>query len=229
MKKNKNKNMYIIYMYYVYFEKYNIIIITFSRCWSKTLINWVCALNNVVCRTHDEFISNTIVCLNTVKNIDDYLKKSEIYIISRNPYDRLVSTTLSHHCHDDKTFLEFVRTNKDWNFKCIQPDIEAIMEKYNYTILYFENLKNDFQNICLKHKIETLPQGNLEFKYSNISNFKFTEEIYNVKMGDFTDRLPYYTYFYNQEIINKIYNIFKNDFEKLKIPINIGNLYPEIL
>ena len=46
-------------MYILYSREYKCVFITFSRCWSKTLIKWVCAMNGVVgAKTHAQATNN---------------------------------------------------------------------------------------------------------------------------------------------------------------------------
>jgi hypothetical protein len=213
-------------MYLFYFKNYNFVIITYSRCWSKSLINWTAKIHNIKINNHNEFIQNKNICLNTYSDNEIYniIKTMHVYIIIRNPYERLVSSIISHHNNDNLSFLEFVDTHKDWNFKYSCPLIENIVKKYNPVILKFENLDYELKNICLKYSINIPVIGIKETTYTNI--FNNTSPIYELKIKNFNDTMPHYKHFYNQHIINKIYNIFKNDFDLFDININIEELKP---
>ena len=215
-------------MYILYFKTYNFVIITYSRCWSKTLIKWISKIYNIDIKTHGEFGKNKNICLNSysVDEILNILNSCEIYIIIRNPYDRIINATISHHTVDNLSFLEFVETQKNWNFKYYSPLIDLIVKKYNVNILKFENLQNDLLNLCMKYKIEIPIEGVKETKNIGINNF--SEPIYEMKLINFCKGCPHYKYFYNQYIIDKIYSIFKIDFDLFNIDINIDDLYPKI-
>jgi len=219
-------------MYIFYIKEYKCIFIVYSRCWSKTIINWIAELNNINPRpnNHNEASLNKDMCLNTFDDnyIKEFIKDYSVYIMIRSQYDRLISSTIAHHVHDNLTFLEFIKNNKDWNFKYHSPLVEYIIKNNtNYKILHFENFQNNLKEIVEKHNIPLLPKGNQEFFYVNdLSNFK--DKIYNIKFSEFIDtKTPYYKHFYNQELIDIVYKNFKIDFDLFGIPPNIEDLYPQ--
>jgi hypothetical protein len=196
------------------------------------MINWIADLNHINPRpkTHNEAVINKDMCLNTFN--DDYniefIKDYSIYIMIRNPYDRIFSIINAHNMHNDLTFLEYARNNKDWNFKYYYPLVEHIIKNNtNYKIIQFENFKNDLKEIVEKHNIPISYKGNQEYYYTNdLSMYK--DKIYNIKLSNFTHGIvPYYKHFYNQEIINIIYKVFKIDFDLFNIQPNIDDLYPQ--
>jgi hypothetical protein len=168
------------------------------------------------------------MCLNTYTDdeIYDILKSCDVYVVIRNPYERIINSTIAHHSSDNLSFLEFVKTNNEWDFKYFTPLIEKIVKNLNPTILNFENLTIQLNELRLKYNIDVLIDGQKETKW--ITSFNYSKPIYELQLIEFINECPHYKYFYNQYIINKIYNIFKEDFELFNIDINIDDLYPNI-
>lgn len=151
----------------------------------------------------------------------------------RNPYERFLLNIKAHNNHNDKSFLETVRYIKDNNIKLdtfYNDKTNILLKGKNTHILYFDNFKNDLENICVKHNIPYKPEGYKEYDSNEIENSEFkNKQIYDIKLSLFNYKnMLNYKYFYNQEIINYIYNIFKNDFIYFNFNKNIEDLKPDL-
>jgi len=210
-------------MYILYSEEYKLVFIVFSRCWSKTMINWLGTINNINIenrKTHKIVAENIDLCLNSLtsnelleKITDEYF----IYIMVRNPYERLLSTTIAHKQHENLTFKEFVYKYDNHNEIIMANEkVLILMLNRNYKILYFENFKEDLNNVKEEHNIPYDINGKQELiYYNNISNYD--NSIYNIKLKNFKNKIPSYNHFYTDEMKERIYNMFQIDFLTFKI------------
>lgn len=75
-------------MYFLYTKKYKCIFIIFSRCWSKTMINWIADIEEIERpKNHDECIQNTNICMNNLLNSNIYVNK--FYKIMENTEENI--------------------------------------------------------------------------------------------------------------------------------------------
>lgn len=211
-------------MYILYSKEYKLIFIMFSRCWSKTMINWIGEINNIPeneRNSHKKTAENKNMCLNSL-NFTEMLElidnNYKIYIMVRNPYDRLLSTTIAHKQHQHMTYKEFI--NKYDNHDSIimsHPKVIFLMKNREYEILYFPNFYIKLEQIRIQYEIPNEIKGYQELRYTNdISSYN--DNIYNLKLENFNnENIPYYTHFYNDELKNKVYKMFENDFLNFKM------------
>ena len=210
-------------MYILYSEEYKLVFIVFSRCWSKTMINWLGNINNINIenrKTHKMVAENIDLCLNCL-NTEELLKKVTedyfIYIMVRNPYERLLSTTIAHKQHENLTFKEFVYKYDNHNEIIMANEkVLLLMLNRDCEILYFENFKDDLNKIKEEHNIPFEINGRQELMYENdISNYN--SNIYDIKLKNFKNKIPSYNHFYTNEMKERIYNMFQIDFLTFKI------------
>lgn len=211
-------------MYILYSKEHKLVFIMFSRCWSKTMINWIGELNNIPeseRNSHKKAAENKNMCLNSynfteiLNIVDDSYK---IYIMVRNPYDRLLSTTIAHKQHQHMTFKEFVfKYDNHDSIIMSHPKVLLLMNNRNNEILYFKDFKRKLQEIIVNHEIPLEIKGYQELRYNNDIS-KYNENIYDIKLENFTnDSIPYFYNFYNNEMKLKVYEMFKKDFINFKI------------
>lgn len=136
------------------------------------------------------------------------------FMFVRNPYDRLVSTyfyLISDKCsHYDENIHnrlinETTNFNSYINYLCSINDYSNLNIHHNFQYIYayddnltervdyigkFENLQNDFENIC---EIIQFPKTKLEIINSSVH--------------------PYYKELYTDEIAEKVYTLYKKDFD----------------
>jgi hypothetical protein len=215
-------------------KEYNCIFITFSRCWSKTMIEFIKDLykldKNV---NHSTIVNYNHICLNkssieTLKKIkDDY----NIYFMVRNPYERFISNIGSHAQFSDKSFIEtinYYKENKYTQDTFYNEQTKILLSGKNVRIIKFDNLKNELNDIFLKHNIPIKLRGKKEYTWDKTIDLKSkNKNIYEQKLNIFKSyKMFNYKYFYNQEIIDFVYNKFKNDFTYFGFEKNIDNLVP---
>jgi hypothetical protein len=215
-------------MYILYCKDYKLAFIMFSRCWSKTMINWIGEVNNIPeneRNSHRIAAQNKNMCLNSC-NFSELLSTIDetyfVYIMVRNPYDRLLSTTIAHKQHQHMTFKEFV--NKYDNHDSIimsHPKVLLLKNNRNHKIIYFNNFYNELEQIRIKYDIPNEINGRKELNYTNDIE-RFSNNIYNIKLENFeNNNVPYFKYFYDEEMKNKVYNMFEKDFLNFDISKDI--------
>ena len=222
-------------MLFLFFEKYKCIFVTNSRCWSKTMIKWTSKIHNINENlTHKMISKRKDVCLNYLgcNELKKYADNYFIYFMVRNPYERFLSVIKAHHRFENKTFLEVIKEhkNKKIPYTYINPRSRILLNGKNVEILYFDNFRENFKNICKKHNFPFEPEGVKEYNRIDVTDKDFNgKKIYDLQLSTFNfDNMPKYQYFYNQEIIDIVYSFFKDDFELFKFNKNIGNLKPRI-
>ena len=196
----------------------------FSRCWSKTMINWIGEINNIPendRNSHKKAAENKNMCLNSFSNLEilnliDYSYK--IYIMVRNPYDRLLSTTIAHKQHEHMTFKEFVfKYDNHDSIVMSHPKVLLLLNNRDCEILYFNNFKKKLEEIRYKLEIPNEIKGYQELKYNNDIS-KYEDNIYDIQLKNFKNNdIPFYKNFYNQEMKIKVYKMFENDFKNFII------------
>lgn len=148
--------------------------------------------------------------------------------IVRNPYKRIVSSYLhvskvnkellnKHFKNDNLSFYEFLLILKNKNLKSIDLHIDeqiCLFEKEN--MIYFDeiikieelkdkiNYLNDKYNLNMSFFYETIHKQ--EIKQNKINNF-----IGKHKYDQYKNSVPEYKYFYNDEIREIVYELFKDD------------------
>ena len=175
--------------------------------------------------------------LSLIDNIDIFL----IILIIRNPYERLVSGfrniyknkngKIRNKWNDNKniklTFNNFVNELVTNNFETIDEHhfIQQTEESFNYDII--TNHKHlaifDINNIdykFLEHVFQKdIPKEKIDYRgphFYNPSKEKIEDFVYDLCIDDICDNDIDYRYFYNEEIKNKVYEFYKNDFEFFK-------------
>lgn len=216
-------------MYILYTKKYKCVFVMFSRCWSKTMINWIGEINDLPEETrnsHKKAAENKEMCLNSYSDSELYQivdDTYQVYIMVRNPYDRLLSTTIAHRQHNHMTWKEFV--NKYDNHHTIvmsHPKILNLMKKRKHTIIHFENFKEELSRIREENNIPNEIKGHQELFHDDDADM-YEDNIYDLKLENFKRHVPPFRYFYNKELLTKVYNMFKDDFINFKIPSDINN------
>lgn len=196
----------------------------FSRCWSKTMINWIGEINNIPeseRNSHKKVAENKNMCLNSyssieIMNIIDYSYK--VYIMVRNPYERLLSTTIAHKQHENMTFKEFIFKYDNHNTIIMShPKVILFLNNRNCEILNFNDFKSKLEEIRVRNKIPYEIKGYQELKYDN--NIKYYKNnIYDTKLKSFNNNsIPMYKHFYTNEMKQKVYQMFKEDFDNFNI------------
>lgn len=152
-------------------------------------------------------------------------------IMVRNPYERFISNIISHGIFSDKSFIETINYYKE--NKCKQDNFynektKILLSGKNVRILKFDNFKNELDDIFLKNNIPIKLRGKKENTWGKTIDSKFkNKNIYELKLSVFNNyKIFNYKYFYNQEIIDFVYNDFKNDFTYFGFEKNIDNLVP---
>jgi hypothetical protein len=178
------------------------------------------------CKIHIE--SEYIV--NFPNNINEYT----IIIICRNPYKRLVSGFLDKYKnkgefrhlwkHNTLTFTQFVDeiiTNK-WNMIEYHHFTKQTSESFDLNILKKAKLIKcfDIENIDYQY-IENLYNKQIPFEIIEKKegherqkfNIKINKPIYNLDLEQYYNYHIDICYFYNEELLKKVYNFYKNDFD----------------
>lgn len=162
------------------------------------------------------------------RSVMNSIYRYDIVIISRNPFDRLVSGFLDkyhtkgqyRHMWPYKTitFRRFV--NKLGNWKYIQKHhfIKQTSEGFNNNITRSKSIKcYDVKNIDYNY-IEMLynkklPKELLEFKHSrNKTEQCILNDVYDLNMDDYFNYNISYDQYYNKELKQKVYEFYKDDF-----------------
>jgi len=193
-------------------------------------IYWFLLTNNQEHKIHfkDEREKNKLP-----DNIEEYTT----ILIIRNPYERLVSGFLDKYKKEGEfrymwktnsslTFLNFIDELLKNNWKVIQNHhfLNQTNEQFNKEKIFkSKELKiYDLKNIDYKY-IENLyqtkiPQNVLDYKGDHIKKtvVPFENHVYDYDLEIYDDYKISYEYFYNEEIKNKVYNYYKNDFNFFK-------------
>jgi hypothetical protein len=200
------------------------------------MINWMKKLYNLSENfNHSSIPSLKEICLNQYElhELEQLKDKYHIYFMVRNPYERFIQDIKAHAQHENESILEIVKSIKQNKSNHPPPFYNAktriLLRGKNVKILYFDNFENDLKNICNKHNFKIKPEGRKEYSHNTILNKNFeNRNILDVKLGEFNyHNMLHYSYFYNQEIIDYVYKIYKNDFVHFKFNKNIGNLEPK--
>ena len=153
-------------------------------------------------------------------------------IISRSPYERIVSGFLDKYKpggsfrhlwkHDTITFANFVEETikGDWNMVEKHHFTPQTSEEFNANIMLSKCIKcYDIKNIDYNYieelynvKIpETILHKKEGHERKNYSKF-IDHHVFDLDMTDYYDFNVNLKYFYNEELKNNVYNLYKNDF-----------------
>lgn len=210
-------------------NKNKIIFCYSAKCGSSHIKNifWFLQTDNIDINIRDYKNSNPLP--NNIKNYTTL-------IIIRNPYKRIISGFLDkyketgqyrHLWKNDKlTFSMFVNELEKNNWE--------IIDKHHFTPQTTENFK---LTILQSKTIKFFDIENIDYKYiEKLYNKKIAKEVINKKMGnarkeyektindyvydlhidDYLENNIDLKYFYNEEIKNKIFKFYENDFVFLK-------------
>jgi hypothetical protein len=177
-------------------EKYKLCFIFFSRCWSKTMTQFIYKIN----KKNNLKTKNLIGSKNILKEIgSDY----KIFIFVRSPYTRILSSVIAHEQHHNKTFIEFLNKyskKKSWidDLTMSKPNIIKLKNNRDVEIINYNNIYERFKKIIDSYN---LPITLLYKKELNFIEKEINKHAYNIKLKKFKrSKIPKYNYFYNEEI-----------------------------
>lgn len=182
-----------------------------------------------------------------IYNLPDNISEYTVIIISRNPYKRLVSGFLEKYNingefrklwqYNTLTFKNFIdellknnwemieyhhftkQTSEFFNIDILKQSKEIIcfdLENINYK--YLESLYNKI----IPAEILEKKEGHERKKYTN--NFEIS--VYDLNIDEYYEFNVDIKYFYNNELIDKVYNFYKDDFNFfLEYNINYNNIF----
>jgi hypothetical protein len=160
------------------------------------------------------------------------IEKYTTIIISRNPYERIVSGFLDKYKpsgsfrhlwkHDDITFAKFVEElgKGHWNMIEKHHFTPQTTENFNKSIMLSKCIKcydiknidykyiEELYNINIPERVLTKREGHERKNYSE----SIAHAVFDLEMTDYYDSNVNFKYFYNEDLKNKIYNFYKNDF-----------------
>jgi hypothetical protein len=167
------------------------------------------------------------------KSLPKYIKKYTIILIIRNPYERIVSGFLDKYRENGEfrklwkndiiTFSTFIDELLKNDFKIIDKhhftpqttesfDKDLILKSKCLKLFDIKNIDYDYIEKLYNKKI---PKILLDFKggHEKISyNKLFESSVYDLDMKIYFSYDVPVDYFYNQDIKNKVYHFYKNDF-----------------
>ena len=215
-------------------KEYNCIFVTYSRCWSKTMIEFIKDLYNLDKNVnHSTIINYNDICLNklSIEELKKIKNNYNIFFMVRNPYERLISNIGAHGFFNDKSFIETINYFKENKYKhdtFYNEKTKILLSGKNVRILKFDNFKKELNDIFFKNNIPVKLRGKKEYTWEKTIDLSHkNKNIYELKLNIFKSYKIYnYKYFYNQEIIDYVYNEFKNDFIFFGFEKNIDDLVP---
>lgn len=169
---------------------------------------------------------------NGVVNENDLLNKNNIKLkFVRNPYTRAVSSFIHAGKHKHiiknqnlsfKEFLIKIKNNKIYNSHyglqiCTLEKNNKIFDE----IIKIENIKNEINRINKKYNL------NLDCDFSSrhhvIKNNNLNSYVGDIKYDDLNNNIPPYKYFYDDEIKQLVYDIYKIDIETYNYEFDLLN------
>ena len=205
----------------------------------KSLYNYL-VFNNIITKIDDLHLNGEkwIEDISTINNIEDYIT----IIVSRNPYKRITSTfkkfynkingidehvnkyRIENHNDPDVFSFEYFINNfynriSDRHHFSPQTDLffnEEIINKTKKTYIYdITNIDYEFLETLYNKQIPDEIK-NYRGEHININEYEINYPIYNLDVDEIYNAKIDHKYFYNEEIKNKVYRYYKNDFEFFK-------------
>jgi hypothetical protein len=176
--------------------------------------------------------NSTIHGCKDYSNLPNDIDKYTTIIISRNPYERIVSGFLDKYkpCggfrhlwkHGTITFAKFAEETIKGDWKMVEKHhfTPQTTEKFNKSIMSSKCIKcYDIKNIDYKYieelyntKISETILTKKEGHERKIYGKSIARDVFDLDMTDYYEFNVNIKYFYNEELKNKIYNFYKNDF-----------------
>jgi hypothetical protein len=160
------------------------------------------------------------------------IEKYTTIIISRNPYERIVSGFLDKYKpsgsfrhlwkHETITFAKFVEElgKGDWNMVEKHHFTPQTTEEFNKSIMSSKCIKcydiknidynyiEELYNVKIPETILTKKEGHERKNYGE----SIDHDVFDLEMTDYFNFNVNSKYFYNEELKNRVYNFYKNDF-----------------
>lgn len=219
---------YIIHMFFLVDNNKKIIFGWSAKCGCSHIkyIYWFLQTDNTTTEIHTKLDKNILP-----KDIENYTT----LIFSRNPYNRIVSGFLDKYKKTGEyrhywkyptlTFSQFVdelvksnwkiinkhhftpQTSEDFNGKILLSKIIKFYDISNIDYQYIEQLYNKKIPECIINK----KYGHERKLHINI-NECFDKYVYDLNIDEYIDYNIDIKYFYNEEIKEKVFNFYINDF-----------------
>lgn len=178
-------------------------------------------------------LDNKIHTIDEINGLPNNVKEYITIIISRNPYKRLISGFLDKYNnnsefrhlwkHNKITFSMFIDEliNKNWEMIDKHHFIPQTEEEFNMKIMTSKVIKfYDIENIDYKY-IEQIygkkiPEALYDKKYKNErpkNNIIYNNYVYDIDLNEYFNFDVDIKFFYNEDLKNKVYNFYKNDFD----------------
>ena len=218
-----------IYMYFLVDTVNKIIFGWSAKCGCSHIKNiyWFLQTNN---------LNNEIHTKKDINNLPYDIQNYTTLIFSRNPYKRIVSGFLDKYKKNGQyrhlwkypslTFTQFVDKLIDYDWKIInkhhfEPQTEYILDKKIYmskTIKFYDISNIDYEYIEKLYNIK-IPNSVLNKKYQHERQYQITidkyynEYVYDMNIDEYYNYKVDIKYFYNEEIIKKVFNFYIEDFK----------------
>lgn len=229
-------------MLYYIIEEEKLILFCCAKCSSSTIRNIIAKYykinfkQNIQLKLQTDWINlldNKLTYIEKNKEYDKY----ELYLITRDPYTRIVSGFNEKFVFNKwenygcKTFYQFVMNltkNADNNIllknnKLKNLEFELITNRKAYH--FYQGLNKKFDRVLYNDKVNIIAQrlGISEFVNKNIRikgiNNSLNQNLYNIEINNlkkiFNDGKPDYKLFYNNDLISRINELYKEDFDFL--------------
>ena len=208
-------------MYIMFSKKHKLMIITFARCGSKTILKWFHRIHGIhpPIKLHTETEKNETICANNLsnENIVELARKCTVYIVRRNPYDRIISDVLAHQVTPTQSFEQFILNTSDADlqiYSLVTPRLLHLSRCVPYKFIEFSTLKQTLELIRATHNILEPIGGNREF--NNTPNCTI-ETPYKIpirelpKYNDAVRDIPEWKHFYTSKLKTKISKVLVSD------------------